>query len=242
MVYESVAAQPSRTVRKRQARRDQIVTAARELVRAGGLDSLTVASLAEQLDYTPGALYRYFPSKDALIVELQRAALGEIAAALAAFTERFRGAAEAAELSERTRAIGELLAAGRFYAALPRALPDQLHLVQATLADPRPLVATDVAAGIMPMVQQVLSAVQASFRSAVECGALEPGDERARVVTFWAALQGVVQLDKLSRFDHRLFDVTRLAETLTWALLRGMGADPGELSAAGQVVAELSAE
>lgn len=48
-------------------RLEQVVKAGVEIVDAGGLSALTMASVAERLDVTAMALYRYVPSKDALI-------------------------------------------------------------------------------------------------------------------------------------------------------------------------------
>ena len=41
-----------------------------EMVVEGGFDTLSVNKLAAACDYTPGALYRYFRSKDALMIAL----------------------------------------------------------------------------------------------------------------------------------------------------------------------------
>jgi AcrR family transcriptional regulator len=48
-------------------RLEQVVKAGVEIADAGGLSALTMAAVAERLDVTAMALYRYVPSKDALI-------------------------------------------------------------------------------------------------------------------------------------------------------------------------------
>ena len=53
--------------RRRDANLARILDAAMELVAGGGLEALSMGRLAAAVDYTPGALYRYFPSKDALL-------------------------------------------------------------------------------------------------------------------------------------------------------------------------------
>ena len=57
--------------RRRQARFKAILDAAMDLLVTDGLDGLTIHQLAKAVDYTPGALYHYFASKDAIIAELQ---------------------------------------------------------------------------------------------------------------------------------------------------------------------------
>jgi len=49
------------------ARRDEVLDAALELLDEVGLDALTVRRLAAKLGVQPGALYRHYPSKAALL-------------------------------------------------------------------------------------------------------------------------------------------------------------------------------
>lgn len=49
------------------SRRDEVLTAALELLDEVGLDALTTRRLAERLGVQPGALYRHFESKRALL-------------------------------------------------------------------------------------------------------------------------------------------------------------------------------
>jgi len=56
--------------RRRAERRQSILDTALELIGTRGLDGLTVHALAGALDLTPGALYRYFKSKDEILVAL----------------------------------------------------------------------------------------------------------------------------------------------------------------------------
>lgn len=55
------------------------VLEAAERVAANGLESLTVRAVAAELKASPMALYRYFPTKDALVDALLDATLGRIA-------------------------------------------------------------------------------------------------------------------------------------------------------------------
>src|ERR1700742_2919958 len=49
------------------SRRDEVLTAALELLDEVGLDALTTRKLAEKLGVQPGALYRHFDSKRSLL-------------------------------------------------------------------------------------------------------------------------------------------------------------------------------
>ena len=64
--------------RRRDANHARILDAAMELVAEGRLEALSMGRLAEAAAYTPGALYRYFPGKDALLAALVGQVLDEL--------------------------------------------------------------------------------------------------------------------------------------------------------------------
>lgn len=67
--------------RKLAARHAAILAAAREAVAAGGMASVQIAAVAERAGIATGTVYRYFPAKTDLVVELvQVLALDEVAA------------------------------------------------------------------------------------------------------------------------------------------------------------------
>ncbi|OLT17423.1 hypothetical protein BJF79_17885 [Actinomadura sp. CNU-125] len=56
--------------RSERARREKIVAAARDLARDGGYPAATIRAVAERAGTTPATVYRYFPSKDHLLLHL----------------------------------------------------------------------------------------------------------------------------------------------------------------------------
>ena len=56
---------------KRLARLDQLLSTAMEMIARDGLDTFSLHKLAAAVDLTVGALYRYFPSKGALVAALE---------------------------------------------------------------------------------------------------------------------------------------------------------------------------
>ena len=71
---------PARSPRVRQKRartRQEILDAARKLLLAGGVEAVTLGSVAAELDLTKQALYHYFPSKEALLKSLIAALLDD---------------------------------------------------------------------------------------------------------------------------------------------------------------------
>ena len=67
-----------RRARNQAVRRKRVIEAATELAAAGGYEAVQMRDVADKADVALGTLYRYFPSKDQLLV----AALGEWATSL----------------------------------------------------------------------------------------------------------------------------------------------------------------
>lgn len=61
--------QPELTPRERRHQRTQqaIIDAARQIIRASGVDALSIRAIAEQIDYSPAGLYEYFGSKEEIV-------------------------------------------------------------------------------------------------------------------------------------------------------------------------------
>src|SRR6476660_192247 len=59
-----------RQERDREAVRRSILDAARELFVAEGFQNVSIRKIAERIEYSPAAIYGYFPSKDDIFFEL----------------------------------------------------------------------------------------------------------------------------------------------------------------------------
>lgn len=68
-------------------KRRAILEAARRVMARDDLDGMKMRTIAREADYTPGALYGYYPSKDHLCVDLSAQALGLAARAIRAGAE-----------------------------------------------------------------------------------------------------------------------------------------------------------
>jgi AcrR family transcriptional regulator len=64
--------------RERQALRDKILTAARELFLAEGFQNVSMRKIAERIEYSPAAIYSYFRSKDDIFFALAKEGFGLI--------------------------------------------------------------------------------------------------------------------------------------------------------------------
>lgn len=223
---ETVSGSP-RVARKRRARKERILRAAMELAASDGLERLTVTRLAEHLDYTAAALYRYFPSKDALLAEMQRAAICSIEAELAS-----AAAAVGPPGNGDAAALVPVCAIAERFLALLATRPHDIQLINFLLADPRNLITDDEVAVTAGVLARVLAAVEAVVDRAARDGALAPGSASDRTVMLWTSLQSATQLAKMRRFDPGRFDPRAVGSNLYRSLLLGWGADPGALDRA----------
>src|SRR5262245_740434 len=61
-----------RRERERHEMRERIIEAARRLFVTEGYDRTTLRRIAEEIEYTPGAIYAYFKDKDAILYALHQ--------------------------------------------------------------------------------------------------------------------------------------------------------------------------
>lgn len=73
-----------RREREKQEVRQGILTAAREIARQEGWQSVTIRKVAERIEYSPPTIYEYFESKEDILLELLREGFCQVAAALRA--------------------------------------------------------------------------------------------------------------------------------------------------------------
>jgi AcrR family transcriptional regulator len=221
----------NRQDRRRQRRSQQILDGAMRLIEEQGLEALTIQRLAGELDWAVGAMYRYFRSKDALLAALQRRVIEDLSRRLRQTLAAFGQALEGGDHPAGTRALAALLTASDLHRGLLADAPSQYRLLSGMLADPRQLL-DDREAG--PNVQTflgLLGQLGALMEQAAAAGALRPGGALERAVLLLAAVQGALQMDKLSRFSPALAS-ERLVEHLVRTLLQGWGADPAALDQA----------
>lgn len=201
-----------RRQRARARTAEEIVDAAEALVLAADPAGFTVADIARGLGMTAGALYRYFPGREAILARVQARCLASLAAALAAAPPAEPAAA--------------LLGAAGAFVAWARREPARYELLARMLAEPRPLVDGDALGEVVPAAAAALGPVAGAWQR----GGLR-GEPVAGALALFAALHGALQVGKLARFvpAARGPDAARrVAE----AVLVGFGADAAAVGAA----------
>src|SRR3954469_2941987 len=80
-----------RKSRDREARRAQILSAARQIAEAEGWPNVTVRRLADQIAYSQPVLYSHFPSREAILDAVAIEGFQEIGLALEHARKRAKG-------------------------------------------------------------------------------------------------------------------------------------------------------
>ncbi len=205
--------------RRHRANLARILDAASALAFEEGLEALSIKRVADLADYTPGALYRYFPSKDALVVAIMVRALEQL-------TERLGSIAEPDPLRR-------LIAQALEYRDLAEREPHAFAFVSKLSADPRVLVAEDEAvAQVVGAVERLFVPILSTLAEAVARGQLDSGPLHDRALALFSALQGSLQLRKQEARMPSVVDSRRVFDTALRAMLRGFGADLASLDAA----------
>lgn len=222
----NVIHEPAKTPRARRhgANTTRILDAAMDLVAGGGLEALSMARLAEAVDYTPGALYRYFKSKDALLAGLVAQVLEE--------AQGFLSRAQAA-LPPGSFPLTRVFALAHGYREFARVRPHSFGMLAMTMAEPRVLL-TQVA-DAQPVTERVIANLELlaqALGDAVAAGQLDDGDVAERTLCLFATLQGLLQLHKQARFAPGVLALDRLVPIGTRTLLIGWGAKPRAVDAA----------
>ena len=202
----------SRVQRKRQIKSDRILDCAMVLLAEGGIAAVTIQSIAEAMDLTVGALYRYFPSKSAILGAMTRRTLAELSAVLESTPE-----ADSSGL-QRLRLIAE------GHINFCRSNPAHFFLISQMMSSPRIVLPPSERVESMTSAFALISFVEQQVRMAQDEGSIRTGDPRAYALAFWSAIHGALQLDKFGRLDpaemHREDIPIRVAEDLliSWGL------------------------
>lgn len=196
---------------RRQKRREEILDAAMALLAEEGPDEFTMSRLAKTVGSAVGALYRYFPSKDDIVVALQRRAI-----------EGFRLDLETdLAAAEDEDPLGRLRVAALAWLRDADRSPLRHNLIASSLASPdRQLSDADVLA-VHASIQPILGSVVSLIDAAVDAGQLRPGDALQRTHVLWATLQGLDHFRKLDRLRPANLQTEALAMAALDALFAG---------------------
>lgn len=184
---------------KREATRSAILDEAMTMVVEGGLEAVSINQLAKKVGYTPGALYSYFPSRDALLVQLQGQIFRELTDVFAADMQRMDQWGRDAQLNASDRATFDILVIALFYVGACRAHPGKYRFLSQMAGDPKTLVQDDLVDVAISQVIPVLGSVVQRLTQLHQTHQLPTDTMFARAILLLASLQGLLQAQKLLR-------------------------------------------
>ena len=232
-VAQSSAAVPpalGRRERKRQARIESIVDMAMVMLAEGGLDALTTHALAKRLDIAVGALYRYFPSKGAIIAALERRVVAELGDELGLIlSEADRRFSTEPEAWAR---LVPILAVAQGFRERTEARPERMGLIGRIMAEPDHILPREEGERVISDALGLLAVLKLPFDAASAAGVFREGDGFTRPLLFWAGLRSVLQTFKLETFAPTVIRPTALYDGMVDSLLCGWGAGPAEVARA----------
>ncbi len=233
---------PTRSERRRHRRRREFLDASQRIIAAEGFEGLTMSRLAAELDTVVSAVYRYFPSKGAMIAELQAEAIGRLAASLDAVTLSADSLIERAEVDEADAPLARLVVFGRWFCACARRYPEELRLLQLIMSQRASALDPEGGQRIMPLAMDLLGRAVVVIDRAQEAGVISRANPIERAAMWASALSGVLETDDLDRYLPDVFGGGRLALQANRDLLVGWGAQPEALARADALVDRLADE
>lgn len=207
---------------------EAIVDAALAIATRDGFDAMTMSRVAEDVGCAVGALYRYFPSKDALFLTLQSRVLARVAEDLVAAAAR----APTSALPPAWAPLVRLVAVLEAYAALPRRRPAEFALLHRWLGDPGFLLDAATAQTQWRALVVHFTPLIGLLDACARGGLLEPGDAGLRLYVLWGSLQGGLQLARFDRLGEPGLDSRQILRATIRSLLRGFGAAADAVDAA----------
>jgi AcrR family transcriptional regulator len=213
-----------------------ILAAALDILTTDGHEAMTMHRIADRLECGVASIYRLFPSKDALLAELQHDALRVLAASWTEGSRLLDETLAGSGTGEREVALTRALAAGWFWIAAERHFSHEIDLSRRVVVDRSTVVPPDQAGRVLAATLELLAKGQQALDGAVEAGALRPGNTVERAIVVVSSIFGVTLTAKFSRWDLELFDGERVASEALCDLFLAWGADPGELAHAAEVL------
>lgn len=226
----------------RRMRMRRFADASLHIVAAEGLGALTMSRLAEELDTVPSAMYRYFPSKAALITAVQCDAIERLTASYALIRDASEERFARLGLTDPALTATRLVLFGRWFCATADTHLEELRLLQMIMSERTADADPEAGFQVLPVAMVLLSQASERLDRAESLGIATPGPSLQRVIVWAAALGGVLETDALARYVPELLGDGRLARATNLDLLRGWGLPDELLAAATEVVDALAAE
>ena len=224
----------------RRQRMRRFADASLHIVATEGLAALTMSRLAEELDTVPSAVYRYFPSKGALITAVQCDAIERLTASFGLIRDASEAHFATLALDDADLTTTRLVLFGRWFCATADTHLEELRLLQMIMSERTHDIDPEGGFEVLPIAMVLLGQAAECLDSAEAQGLVTPGQSLERVIVWAAALGGVLETDSLARYVPELLGDGRLARSTNLDLLRGWGVPDDRLTRATGLIDELA--
>ncbi|MCC6809733.1 MAG: TetR/AcrR family transcriptional regulator [Deltaproteobacteria bacterium] len=208
--------------KKREETTQAILDEAERLIEGAEPAALTLLALTEALGVTPAAIYRYYPSKEAIIVALQRRTVAQLGEDVIAALNRIAGESP----------LVKICAFVRTYATLPERRPTAFRLIALSLADPMTMLDDKTAGPVGADTAALLVALNGLFADCAKYGYLAP-PRGVPAAVLWGQIHGLLVVRKLGRLPGlEVLHEEALVDEAVRTLLLGMGGDKAQINRA----------
>ena len=221
-------AQKSKKVQaNRQRKMADIRATALQIILELGLEGLSMHELARRRNVTVGALYRYYDSKQSLVVNLEYECLESVRDALSCV--QFEDLDRAQPPSYAFESLWRIV---RTYLHTLADHPAHERLISGILATPTPVVLDDDRAGAVQKMFEALESPTRQIQHLMDLGIFETGDASDRALILWVTVHGILQLKKMEDVSNGLICVDTLLGASLRTLVHGWSksVDKGDLS------------
>ena len=199
-----------RREREKEARKGQILTAARNLLFKKGIQATSINQIARKAELGVGTIYFYYQSKEEIFYWLQEEGLDILFKTIDAI------GCEDLQPDEKLRRTGSA------YLQFSDEHKDYFDIINYFLATPTVILGAEMKQRIDRKGSRILELIDGFIREGIENGRFRSVDSKKYAVMFWGALHGLTQFKKLEETvlegeeHHRIFDyaVDQLIEGL----------------------------
>jgi AcrR family transcriptional regulator len=175
-----------RRERQKAELRDTILAAARRIFIEEGAEALTMRRIADAVEYSPGTIYLYFESREAIAIQLVREGFEKLVAAIAP------AAGAVADPVDRIRAIGAAytefgIADPETYKLIFMEDAKYVYAAMAPSAAPGPCASDEPGERAFGVLAQAVA-------EAVARGVFRPVEAERAAEALWAGLHGALSL------------------------------------------------
>lgn len=174
-----------RREREKEARKRQILTAARRLLFKKGIQSTSINQIARTAELGVGTIYFYYQSKEEIFYSLQEEGLDILFDQIDAIGQTDASPEE------------KLRATGAAYLRFSSDHRNYFDIINYFLATPSVILGAELKQRIDRKGSRILKLIDGFVREGISGGTFRPVDSKKTAVMFWGALHGLTQFKKL---------------------------------------------